>query len=353
MLCVLAHSISIPGRGFVIYLCDREGLVQPVSGTRLVERLSGLIKFPGLVVLLGTETAEPARELLNAGATTAVGFQGRVTLTTGASFTDSLVRELVRERGRVDRATAAARTSLADRPDWWVPVVFTRTRSARAWYETRAVEGEGKGARPRMAAVEQMPARWEGRRWEPLIDAIRRAECVPILGPGLAEDVLGSTRQIAASWVEQFRLPVPPEDSHDFPRVASALALMKGRASVWQELSRAYRKAVGDRFGDLTRPGDPTDPDFPDRLIREAGGRLRVSDPGEPHRALARLPLPTFLTTNPDGWLPDALSGEGKQPKVGALNWRERDEAVDSVFVDDPAYRPYPEAPWSTTSKGG
>src|SRR5262249_46906205 len=158
--------------------------------------------------------------------------------------------------------------------------------------------------------------------------------CVPILGPGLVENVLGSRKEIAARWVERFRLAVPPEDSHDFPRVAQALAFTQDSRSVSDELFKTYREAIGRRFSDLPGPARPEPGGSLDASVRAAGERLRQADPGDPHLAVARLPAPVFLTTNPDGWLPDALMSLGKAPRIGAFNWREREEAVDSVFVD-------------------
>jgi hypothetical protein len=350
VLCVLARSSSRPGRGFVVELCDREGRTHFVPGERLVGQLSGLMKLPGLVVLIGNETAEPARELLNAGATTTVGMQGEVRVSTGAAFTEAFFRALVRERGGVDRAMAAARASLilAERPEWLAPVLFTRTRSARAWYELPAAKGDVREALPVTATAG--PARGtrlagEDAGWAPMIKAVRNWRYVPILGPGLVEDVLGSRKEIAARWVERFRLAVPPEDSRDFPKVAQALAVTLGFPFVRDELFKEYREAVGRRFGDLPGPERPEDRGSLDPLIRAAGEQLRQADPGHPHLAVARLPIPVFLTTNPDSWLPDALESLGKKPRIGALNWREREEAADSVFVDDPYYRPTLETP--------
>ncbi len=59
-----------------------------------------------------------------------------------------------------------------------------------------------------------------------------------------------------------------------------------------------------------------------DRVLSALGHHRRQADASEPHRILAGLPLPLFLTANPDYLLSDALVEAGKAPKQGLCPWK-------------------------------
>ena len=84
-----------------------------------------------------------------------------------------------------------ARGLVRDRHDWWMPVLFMRLKSGRLWY-TPGESVDGK-------AYDQWPA---------LIHVIQKQHCTPVLGPGLVEPILGSSRDLARRWAEKFKYPM-------------------------------------------------------------------------------------------------------------------------------------------------
>src|SRR5262249_37900582 len=88
------------------------------------------------------------------------------------------------------------------------------------------------------------------------------------------------------------------------------------RKSHRQEILDRYRDdlPVGLRGAEVTRLAE---------LIAEVGRLQRKRDPHEPHRVLARLPFPMYLTTDSDNLLAEALGEAGKEPWVRPCPWND------------------------------
>ena len=82
-----------------------------------------------------------------------------------------------------------------------------------------------------------------------------------------------------------------------------------------------------------------------DDLITAVGALRQASDPAEPHRVLARLPLPIYITTDPSSLLEKALAAAGKEPQVELCRWNEHVEVLPSIYDDEPNYRPDAQRP--------
>ena len=149
ILYLVAHGRLIDGEPW-LFLEDAAGNVARVPGRELVARIQGLADRPRLAVLVscqsaGTGAAAPAGDdpelvalgprLAEAGVPAVIAMQGNVTMTTAADFMAAFFRELRRD-GLVDRAMAVARGTVRDRPDWWMPVLFSRLKSGRIWGST-------------------------------------------------------------------------------------------------------------------------------------------------------------------------------------------------------------------------
>src|SRR5205085_8963361 len=80
----------------------------------------------GLMAALGPRLAEE-------GFPAVVAMQGNVTMTTAAAFSKVFFKELIRD-GQIDRAMAAGRAAVRDRPDHWAPTLFLRLKSGCLWY---------------------------------------------------------------------------------------------------------------------------------------------------------------------------------------------------------------------------
>jgi hypothetical protein len=147
--------------------------------------------------------------------------------------------------------------------------------------------------------------------WESLCARIKTGRCTPFLGAGACVPTLPLGSEIASEWADQYAYPLP--DRHDLARVAQFLAVRQ-------------------------------DPMFPKEQIAarlQERGAPDFSNPHEPHRVLASLPLPLYLTTNYDDFMGLALERAGKAPLREFCAWNE------TVPVDDerPPLAPTPEEP--------
>jgi hypothetical protein len=126
-----------------LFLDDGQGRVVRIAGTDFAAYLADLPIRPRLIILASCDSAGDGTlamltalgpRLAMAGIPAVIAMQGRFSVETNAAFVPAFIEELQRD-GRIDRALAAARQQVAERPDWWAPALFTRLRSGRIWYE--------------------------------------------------------------------------------------------------------------------------------------------------------------------------------------------------------------------------
>ena len=146
ILYLVAHGRLKDGEPW-LFLEQEDGAGVWVAGSELATRIQELNERPRLAVLVSCQSAgtgqEPATQdngalaglgprLAEAGVPTVIAMQGDFTMRTAAAFLPVLLQELRRD-GQADRAMAVARGTVRDRPDWWMPVLFTCLRDARVW----------------------------------------------------------------------------------------------------------------------------------------------------------------------------------------------------------------------------
>jgi CHAT domain/SIR2-like domain len=341
VLYLVCHGTLLKQGDPRLWLEDAVGNVAVVAGGELVTRLRELEKQPRLVVLASCQSAGAGDaaatgdkgvlaalgpRLAEAGVPAVLAMQGNVTMKTLAQFLPAFFRDLARD-GQIDLAAAKARGAVRDRSDAWMPVLFMRLRTGRLWY----AEGlEGKAGFD---------------KWDGLLANIAEGKCTPILGSGLLEPMLGSSRDIARRWADTYRFPMEPQNREDLPQVAQFLAANYGAAFPAVELKSYLRRAVLRRYGDDLSEATRKAP--LEGMLSAAGELLRRKDPSEPHKVLASLPCPVFFTTNPDDLLADALREAGKNPEVELCRWNQDQEHADEddedrppSVLDDREYRP-------------
>lgn len=157
------------------------------------------------------------------------------------------------------------------------------------------------------------------RAWQTLLARIRIGRCTPFIGAGACAGTLPLGRDVAQAWAAEWGYPLA--DTHDLPRVAQYVAVTND--------SMLPKEIIA---GELRARGSPP-----------------ADDPHEPHRALAALGLPVYVTTNYDDFMVRALEAQGMRPHREVCRWNRytmdyRDAAEPSVF-DDPAFKPTPDDP--------
>jgi hypothetical protein len=313
-----------------LWLEAEDGTAARVPAGELVARLRDLAERPRLVVLAacrgagdgvadtGALTALGPR-LAEAGIPAVVAMHGEISVETVSAFMPVFFRE-VQRGGQIDRAMAIARAAVRDRPDHWMPVLFMRLRDGRIWYVP--------GFRDQQQEFEQ---------WPPLLSHIREGVCTPILGPGLNERLLGSSREIAERWAEVYRFPLAPQHRDDLPQVAQYLSVNHDYQFLRSALSAHVRDEILRRYADFLPPTAATGPLA--ALLEAAGALWRAQDAEQPHQTLARMPFPLYLTTNPDDFMAAALREAGREPRVLLCPWN------DAVAADDEDIRLDPRRP--------
>jgi formylglycine-generating enzyme required for sulfatase activity len=138
ILYLVAHGGLHKQQQKTFLLLERsDGRAQPVFTADLVSRLGE--QLPLLAVLVSCQSAgadeRPLENpmvalgpaLARRGVPAVVAMQGSVTFPTMETFLPAFFKELQWD-GQIDRAMAVARATVGDRPDWWMPVLFSRLR---------------------------------------------------------------------------------------------------------------------------------------------------------------------------------------------------------------------------------
>ncbi len=326
ILYLVAHGTLVNDEP-ALFLDNGQGQVAHIPAADLVTRLIDLPARPRLILLASCQGAGDGSHialaalgprLAAAGIPAVIAMQGLFTIATNAIFIPAFFRELQRD-GRIDRALAAARQTITNCPDWWAPVLFTRLRSGRIWYE------------PGFDAQ-------DFQRWPALLGSIGSGKCTPILGPGLLDGFIGSTREVAHRLATIHHFPLAPFARDDLPQVAQYLAVNQSVAFMRDEVEREFRHAIHARATEVTHALGTRASLL--QLLSAAGTAARAN-PDDPYRVLATLPLPIYLTATPDPLLADALRAANRPAQVQKCPWY----VGEKVYVSPESDPPSPEVP--------
>ncbi len=327
LVCHGAINRDVP---FVL-LEHSDGTADPVDGRRLAEAVFSLAQRPTLAMLNSCQSAgEGGAEstaddgvlaglgprLAGAGIAAVIAMQGNVSMKTAELFAKRFFIEL-RHDGMVDRAVAAARRLLReeDRPDWWVPTLFSRLRSGRTYFKAEFTEGADE-------------------TWEALTSTQISGRITPVLGPGMTDGILGSRHEIANRWVDRWQMPITSHNRDEFAKVAQYLRVeQKVEGAVLNRMVEYLQEVIRERIT-KAKADDPfygLDPAIsPQSAIMQAG-RRELEDPGDVFRTVAAMPVPVFITTNWTLLLEQALEARTpkKEPRTVYFPWNDRAEWPD------------------------
>ena len=181
-----------------------------------------------------------------------------------------------------------------------VPV--SRPAAIGAFPHSGVTSSVGSSCRRVFMRVGRDVGKLDDGKWDDLIGRIKDGRCTPLIGAGASANHLPLGREIAEEWATEYDYPMP--DPGNLPRVAQYVAVTRDDHVAPKEwIARAF-KAV------------PT-PDF--------------TDPKNPHTVLASMPFETYITTNYDGFMAEALRTAARVPTVEMCGWNRsvRDEISD------------------------
>ena len=118
------------------------------------------------------------------------------------------------------------------------PVLFSRLRSGRTYY------------RPEFA--ERGEATWQTLRLQ-----IETGNFTPVLGPGLADGILGSRQDIARGFIERWQMPLARHSQGDLAQVAQYLRVRSAEGTVRAQLFDYLATEIAKRRDAATGPEDP------------------------------------------------------------------------------------------------
>jgi hypothetical protein len=311
----------------LLMLEKHDGTGDLVDARRLEEYIRNLQHRPVLIMLNSCQSAGTGDQrhtedggalvaigprLAAAGVAAVIGMQSNVTMSTAKIFAAAFFTAFARDRV-VDGAMTAARGAIRPRPDWWVPVLFSRLRSGRIHQERGFTDQAEK-------------------TWNSLTTMIQTKTFTPVLGPGLADGILGSREYVASRWARRWQMPIAAHASGNLAQVAQYLRVSYDPGMVVGELLKYLQTEMHERIQNA-QGNDPFH-DLPDRVrsgddldiegvILEVGRRQR-EDPDDPFRAVAAMPVKVFVTTGLTGLLQDSLEARGKTPKTLCFPWTDR-----------------------------
>jgi hypothetical protein len=331
LVCHGALSDGVPQ----LYLEKSDRAVDVVDGRLLAERFSELDRRPTVVALCSCQSSTRGDELwtaddgelsalgprlARAGVAAVVAMQGNISMASAQSFFPKFFGEL-QEHGEVARASAAARRELVERPDWWSPVLFSRLRSGRTYYEpefTKDAEGT----------------------WRAVGDAMEVGRLTALLGPGLADRLLGSRQEMAMSWAQRWQMPLAAQARGDLAQVAQYLRVRHTDGTVRAQMLKHLASRIAERSS-IAKEGDPfwgieVDSQNVGSAIMEIGRRRRETDPNDPFRIAAAMPVSAYITTGWTSLLQDALVAAGREPVEMRFGWRDETDPDPPAKVHTP-----------------
>ena len=185
-----------------LWLQNEDGGTHKVMGKDLAQSFSDLIQPPRLMVLASCESGGSdgmfahsalAPMLAENGVPAIIAMQAKISMRTVELAMPVFFSELLKD-GQIDRAMAVARGSVRTELDAWVPALYLRLKSGSLWYQP------GFGG----------TAKADDVSWDSVCIAAAKLELVPIIGPDLAEHILGTSTEFAAALAfdPRHRLPV-------------------------------------------------------------------------------------------------------------------------------------------------
>ncbi|QQS47814.1 MAG: CHAT domain-containing protein [Acidobacteriota bacterium] len=331
ILYLVSHGAMPKGKEPCLFLQNEEGKTARVTAGQLAERINELPEAPRLIVLASCESAGDgtpeaqsslAPRLAEAGVPAVLAMQGKISMETVKQAMPVFFSELLKD-GQIDRAMAVARGNVREQPDNWMPVLFLRLKNGRIWYEP-GFSGESKD---------------EFSKWKSICSRVRTGEFIPILGPDIAEELLGGTREMASRLAEMHGFPLAENDRADLAKVTQYISTKEDRNYAQDAVVNQFLAQLAQRVDEKGSGGKNLK-----ELISLALERCK-SNPDNAFTILSQLGASIFLNASPDTLLIKSIESAGKKPEAVFGDWRRTGDKVPKEPEPENAM-PSAESPW-------
>ena len=310
ILYMVCHGTLDRIKGPMLWL-EEEKLTE---GTALAQCIWGLDERPRLVVLAscqsagrgGGDLAGLGPRLAEVGVPAVVAMQNNIEVSTAQTFMECFFKALM-EDGQIDRAMSVARQAILNQPDAWVPVLFMRLKRGAIWYVPGFAE--------------------DFEHWDAILGFLRNGECVPIIGPDLAEHIFGSSRTLASQLARKSGFPLEQHNETDLAKVAQFIAIHNSRKAAENAVEETFKAQLKRTQG----------PDFNMDGALEGIAARGFQNPDDPLTIAAKLKAKVFLNASSNSLFAAYLRQAGKTPIEVDLSWRdERRNDAEEAELPEP-----------------
>jgi CHAT domain/SIR2-like domain len=253
-----------------------------------------------------------ASSVVKRGFAAVLAMRQSITIEAAMAFMKAFYQNLART-GMVDAATNEARNQLlldteGVRIEWSTPALFMRLKEGKLW-DRQTPQPSAAVPTDRQAIIGSIKMSLPG------------GKVIPILGPGLNDDLLITNGKLTDTWMAQYNYPA--KGRNDLPRVANFVETMWGLRVPHQELFRLQKEHLLKNFKEEER--NVMNSFSLQQVITKFAPTLFRDDPNNPYLMLARLNVSTYITTTGDNFLLEALKWVNKDAQVVSFPWRLND----------------------------
>lgn len=311
-------------------LVDEDRFANLVQGVRTL-RLVTLIACHGGAQLANDSFGGLSMALVRRYVPAVVAMRQAVSVRAAQVFTEYFYQQLA-ATGLVDAAVNEARNQLRlnfpQSSEWATPVLFMRLAEG-------CISEPSQGSVPRTSFgfTEVIP-------WNSIKTHLQRGRVVPVIGPDVTRGIFLSPRDIAQSWASHYdtllqnqQKTFPFLDARDLPRVSKYVDIMDGTGVPHFSLLDLLKENLLDRVAPARRD------QLKDLRLREIVAEVAphfFQDEDEPHLLLAKLPVTTYITTNYDSFMFEALRWQKIKARQEYCHW---EQAPENEYPDYKQYR--------------
>jgi len=175
-----------------------------------------------------------------------------------------------------------------------------------------------------------------------LVADLKKQRCTPVLGSGITDWLFGSRRDLAQRWASEYPFQMSPHWSDDLPQITQYAAVTYSDLVLRDELGAFYHEQIRKRYPTVLEGHEQ---ETLAELVVAVWEAEAPNHEDEPHKVLAQLPCPIYVTAQPTTLLVRALQEAGKDPVTDFCRWKPEFVGDPPSPFDDPTYVPSPERP--------